>query len=374
VRVVLIVYKKNEIMDRRDFARMTGIGALTLQAFPTVVTAQMISGKNPEIPLGVVNHSLRAWRPNIMELLDFAIKQKLDSVSFNNLRPFESIDDKYLARVKEHAKAHDISIFVGVGGICERSDTFNNTWGDADTLVKEGIRVAKALESPVIGVRIGVLNDRYDKGGIKPRMEEVIKRMKSFRGPVSDAGLKFAFENHAGDMRTEELLDLISETGTDICGAYFDPGNAIYALEDPKPAMEALGKHILCCSARDVVVWQSEDGAIFQWTAIGEGMMDFKHYTSFLSENCPGVPIHLEIISNSPRSLPFLTDEFMEGWPDLKATGLMDFLKLARKGSPIAVAQAPPGMEKKAFDMQNQEEELLRSIKYLREEFGVGLK
>ena len=124
--------------------------------------------------------------------------------------------------------------------------------------------------------------------------------MKSFRGPCLDAGIKFAFENHAGDMRSEELLELIIETGPEICGAFFDPGNAIYAMEDPKEPMELIGKHIVCSQARDVMIWPSEDGADFQWTAVGDGMMDFNHYTKYLSENCPGVPIHVETISNSP--------------------------------------------------------------------------
>ena len=356
---------------------MTGVGALAMHAAPQAFTAGLLNhttGRKPGIPLGVVNHSLRAWSPSVMELIDLAIKQRLDSVSFNNLKPFESLEDGHLSKIKNHADAHEISIYVGVGGISEKSDRFDPGWGDAKTLVKEGIRIAEALGSPVLGVRIGVLDDRYAEGGIQPKMEEVRNLMRSFRGPVLDAGVKFAFENHAGDMRTEELLELIDETGTDICGAYFDPGNAIYAMEDPRPAMEALGKHIICCSARDVVIWQSEEGAIFQWTAVGEGMMDFGHYTNFLQENCPGVPIHLEIISNSPRSIPYLREDYWEGWPDLKASGIIDFLRMARQGKPIDVAKAPAGMDRKEFERQNQMEELLRSIRYLREECGAGLK
>jgi hypothetical protein len=48
---------------------------------------------DPKIPLGVGNHSLRAWRPSAMELIDFAIEHNLDSVQFNTLNPFESIDE-----------------------------------------------------------------------------------------------------------------------------------------------------------------------------------------------------------------------------------------------------------------------------------------
>lgn len=373
------------MMNRRDFSRMTGLGAVALHVTPTLLAGNVPAAKagttpasesvpKLNVPIGIGNHSLRAWRPSAMELIDYAIEHNLDSVQFNTLAPFERRDDAHLKKLKKRAQTHELSIYVGVGGISEKSDKFNDSLGDADTLVQEGIRVAAALGSPILGVRIGVLDDRYSGGGIKPKMEEVIKRMRSFRGAVSDAGIKFAFENHAGDMRTEELLELIEATGTDICGAFFDPGNATYAMEDPKPAMEAVGKHILCCSARDVVIWQTDDGAMFQWTAVGEGMMDYTFYAQFMAEHCPGVPIHLEIISNSPRSIPYLEDAYWDGWPDLKAAGIIDFLKMTRQGQPIDVAKAPAGMDRKSFEMQNQEEEFLKSVNYLRRECGVGLK
>lgn len=362
-------------MNRREFSKIAALGAFAFQSFPAA--ANLVKQENAgslQIPLGVGNHSLRAMRPNAQELLEFAIKNKLDSVQFNTLKPFESLEEKDLTKLKKLAKSNDISIYVGVGSISEKSVSFSDSYGDARSLVAEGISVAKVLGSPILGVRIGLLDDRYTKGGIKPKMDEVAQLMRSFKGPIADANIKFAFENHAGDMRSEELLELIDQTGSNICGAFYDPGNAIYAMEDPKLAMIALGEHIICSQARDVVIWPTDDGATFQWTAIGEGMMDFRFYTEFLSKNCPGVPIHIETISDSPRPIPYLKDEYWEGFPDLKASGIVDFLKLARMGHPIEVAIAPTGVDKKTFEMECQKNDLLKSIDYLRKEFGVGMK
>lgn len=364
-------------MNRRDFTKISGLGAIALHSFPVAVSTMLSEDDHKgslNVPLGISNHSLRAMRPGAMKLIEYAIEQRLDSVQFNTLVPFESLEDDYLAKLKNMAKTNDISIYVGVGSICESSVRFSDSFGDAKSLLKQGIRVARTLGSPIVGVRIGVLDDRYTEGGIKPKMNEVIKLMRSMREAVFDTGIKFAFENHAGDMRSEELLDLINETGTDICGAFFDPGNAIYAMEDPRLAMESIGKHIITCQARDVVIWPSEDGAIFQWTAVGEGMMDFKHFANFLSENCPAVPIHIETISNSPRSIPYLKSEYWKGFPDLPASGIIDFLKLVRMGHPLEVTEAPAGIDKNVFDIENQKSEFLRSAKYLREVCGVGLK
>jgi len=364
-------------MKRRDFAKITGLSALAVHAIPPAATAMIPGyerGGSLNVPLGICNHSLRAWRPNATQLIEFAIEHYLDSVQFNNFSVFESFDDDYMAKLKKLAHRNDISIYVGVGSICETAIRFSDRYGDASTLLEKGIRTAERLDSPIVGVRIGNIDDRYTKGGIDPKIEEVITLMKSMRGPALDAGIKFAFENHAGDMRSEELLELINETGTDICGAFFDPGNAIYAMEDPNIAMEILGKNIIASSARDVMIWASEEGAIFQWTAVGEGLMDFKHYTRFLSENCPGVPIHLETISNSPRPISYLKPEYWDGFPDLKASGIADFLNLVRKGHPIEVAEAPAGTDKKTFDIENQKSEFLKSVKFLRDECGAGLK
>lgn len=363
-------------MNRREFSKISALGTLAFQVFPAAA-ANLVRQKNADslqIPLGIGNHSLRGMSPNAQELLEFAIENKLDSVQFNTLKPFESLDAKHLKKLKKLAKLNDISIYVGVGSISEKSVSFSDRYGNARSLVAEGIRVAKVLGSPILGVRIGLLDDRYTQGGIRPKMDEVAQLMRSFKGPLEDADIKFAFENHAGDMRSEELLDLIDQTGRDICGAFYDPGNAIYAMEDPKLAMEALGEHIICCQARDVVIWPTDEGATFQWTAVGEGMMDFKFFTEFLSKNCQAVPIHIETISNSPRPIPYLKDEYWEGFPDLKASGIVDFLKLVRMGNPIEVAKAPTGTDKKTFEMENQKNEFLRSIKYLREEYGVGMK
>jgi sugar phosphate isomerase/epimerase len=364
-------------MKRREFARMAGLSTLAASTIPSLTSSMVSRGAfagSKGVPLGVANHSLRAMRPNATELIQYAIEHRLDSVQYNTLTVFESFEDDYLAKIKKLAHANDISIYVGVGSICVSSQQFNDRYGDPATLLKTGIKVARALESPIVGVRIGNLVDRYSEGGIQPKIEQVVKLMKSMRGPVLDAGIKFAFENHAGDMRSEELLVLIDETGTDICGAFFDPGNAIYAMEDPRVAMKAVGKHILCSQARDVMIWATDEGATFQWTAAGEGLMDFKHYVQFLSENCPGVPIQIETISNSPRPVPYLRSDYWEGFPDLPASGIVDFLKMVRMGHPIKVAEAPAGTDKKAFDVENQKNELLKTIRYLREECGAGVK
>ena len=145
-----------------------------------------------------------------------------------------------------------------------------------------------------------------------------------------------------------------------------DPGNAVWALEDPMQHLEKLAPHVLCSSVRDYVVWDSDEGATFQWTAIGKGMMDVKTYTETLRKNAPGIPLFVETISNSARSIPYLTPEFLSGFPKLKASEILEFLALSRRGRPLEIEPAPAGMDAKEFDRQHQQTEFENSIRHLR--------
>ncbi len=208
-------------------------------------------------------------------LIEYAIEQKLDSVLLNTLQPFESLETSHLSALSELARANDISIYIGVGSISENSLSFSAHYGNAKALLSEGLRVASALGSPIVGCRIGSMDDRYAPGGIRAHTEAVIKVMQSLGDRARDEGIKFAFENHMGDLRSKELLALINECGSDICGALFDPANALWAMEDPMQALKVLGPEIICTSARDVAIWGVNEGAMFQGVAVGDGLMDY---------------------------------------------------------------------------------------------------
>jgi len=364
-------------MKRREFNKLAGLSALTLHSLPAISSASLFAAETdelPRVPLGVCDHALRTMKVTADQLIDYAIKHRLDAVQLNSFRPLDSRDDAYLGRLREKAAANGIGLYLGAGSISDHSTRFRDSYGTGRELLREGIRVAVALGSPIVVCRIGTMEDRFTEGGIEPHIEAVIKTMTSLRSEALDAGVKFAFENHAGDLRTEELLLLIEETGTDICGAMLDFGNAIWAMEDPINTIERLGSNILCVSVRDVMLWETDDGAIMQWTAAGQGLMDFPLYVKRMAALCPGVPLAVESISNSPRPIPFLTDEFWTGFPNLPASGIADFLKLLRKGQPLEFQEPPKGVDKKTFDIRHQQAELKASLDYLREIRHVGLK
>lgn len=360
-------------LRRRDFVMVTSTVAAAMTARTKPLLA-VDSGDSTRVPLGLDGHSMRGMKWKATQQIEFAAEQRLDAVLLNNLNYFESLEESHLLKLRVLADKHDLQIYVGAGGICENAARFSGKWGDAEEMLATGIRVASTLGSPVVNVKIGSIDDRFLEGGIQPRIDEAVRVLKATRQRAEDAGVKFGFENHAADLRSEELLAAIEEVGTDVCGVMLDPGNGLWAMEDPMLHLQTLSPHVVCNSLRDYMVWQTPEGATFQWTAVGDGLMDVSTYVKTLARSKPGMPVFVESISNSARPIPFLTDEHWKGYPNLKASDITDFLKLCRRGHEIETDQPTAGMDKKEFDRKHQRNEFLKSIDYLRKHCNAGLK
>lgn len=355
-------------MDRREFikaaaAAAVSVGSATLRA--------QTPGGGQRIALGLDAHSLRGMRWQARQLIEYAGQQKLDALLLNTLKPFESLEPEHLRKLKNDAAARGLRIYIGVGSVSEGSTTFSKEHGNAEALLALGVRVATAVGSPVVNGRIGAFPDRSTPGGIEARMEELVRVLKAVRSRAQDAGVKFAVENHAGDLRSEEVLQIIQAAGADVVGVMLDPGNAVWAMEDPMHQLDLLGRHVLCTSVRDYMVWETPEGATFQWTAMGEGLMDVPRFIAQMAKLCPVAPLNLEIISNSPRSIPYLKPEYWDVYPKLRAAGLARFLALSRRGRPIGVVPPPAGADARAFERDQQRSEFERSVAFVRRH-GAG--
>ena len=113
---------------------------------------------------------------------------------------------------------------------------------------------------------------------------------------------------------------------------------------------------------------------MLQWTAMGEGTVDWKRYFARFAELCPDTPVQLEIISGRPIPIPFLRDEFWEAYPKARLREFMKFAALAKRGSPKQPFAIPGDKDAKLAEQEFQKAELERSVKYCKEVLGLGLK
>jgi sugar phosphate isomerase/epimerase len=262
-------------LDRRQFlASMAAAGTL-LTMNQTLKAQENLANK---IPLGFDNFSVRAFGWKIPQLLDYAASQKVDVLLVSDLDSYDSFDDAYLASLKEKATKSGITLQVGTGGICPTSKRAVTKFGTQEEHLALLIKVAKAVGSPVARCYLGSQDDRKVEGGIFKQIESTVEVLKKVRNQAIDAEVKFAVENHAGDMQAWELAELINAAGKDFVGATMDSGNATWTIETPMTNLEILGPYAVTSGMRDSAIWESKEGAFVQWTNMGEGQVHWQNY------------------------------------------------------------------------------------------------
>jgi len=358
---------------RRDFLKTVSTVAAGATLAPaafaqddlTVTRRQLVAPDTMSkkgIKLGLDNFSVRDMKWKAPQLIDYAAQLKTDSLFITDFGPFEQRDDAYLADIRKMAADKGLQIQLGSWSICPTSVRFKKDWGTAEEHLALGIRMAKALGSSVFRVVLGADADRSTPGGINARIADTVKVLKSQRSKAVDAGVKIAVENHAGDMHSTELVRLVEDAGKDYVGVNLDSGNALWTLEDPLQSLENLGRYTVTTSLRDSAVWEYEDGAKVQWTAMGDGYMDLKKYFARFAELCPGVPVHIETISGFSKPFPYLKPDFWKPYSTIPAPDFAKFIALAKKGKPYTAPKS------------DQKNEIERSIKYCQQVLGLGLK
>jgi sugar phosphate isomerase/epimerase len=354
-------------MTRRDFIATTA--GVALASVARAGSAQ--AGRHA---LGLDNFSVRAMGWKAPQLVDYAASLGCDSLFITDLDAFESMDEVALQAIRQQAAAKQLNIQVGTWSIDPTSKAFRPKWGTAEEHLALGIRAARALGSPVLRVVLGTFEDRLTDGGIVPHIEQVVKVCQSQKARAVDAGVRIAVENHAGDMHSTELAQLVEAAGKDFVGVNLDSGNALWTLEDPIDSLRTLAPYVLTTSLRDSAVWETSKGAAVAWTAMGEGQIDLKTYFAAFRELCPGVPVHIETISGFNREFPYLTPEFWKAWPAMPADRFARFVALARQGTSRPTFQAPAGVDRKIAEQTYQRGEIERSLKYCKDVLGLGLR
>jgi sugar phosphate isomerase/epimerase len=351
-------------ITRRVFARTLSSAAAAAALASVPVPGQIPSRR---IRLGMDNFAVRALRLKGRDLLDYAASLNLDTLFITDLPAVGSLEVSDARDLRRYAEDKRLQLLLGSWSICPTSRTFKRDWGTAEEHLALGLKLAGALGSPAFRVVLGSREDRRTPGGIRARIADTVEVLKSQKSLATDLGVKVAVENHAGDMTSGELVDLIEAAGRDWVGANMDSGNAVWTLEDPMESLEKLGPYALTSSLRDSAVWETEKGCKVQWMPMGDGgVVDLKAYFARYAELCPEVAVNIETIGGFAVEFPYLETAFWEAWPDRKAEDLARFIAFVRRGRQVDPYNGNAADRQKA--------DLEKSIRYCRETLGLGVK
>jgi 3-oxoisoapionate decarboxylase len=360
-------------MLRRTFLQ-TAAGA------PVLASASAANAAPTGIRLGYDTYSLRSWRWKAMQHLEYSGKLKLDTIQISSIGDFESLEPAHLAKVKDKARELNITIDAGTGCVCPTSKAWSPKNGTPIEYLTQGLQVAHAVGAKSLRCFMGSGADRTVETPIEKHMEATIQVFKAARSRALDLGVKIALENHAGDMQAWEVKTLIEEAGKDYVAACLDAGNPIWVLEDPVVTMEVLGPLTVTTHLRDSVVYEHPRGACGQWTALGDGNIDWKRFVGLHRKLCPAASMQLEIITGRPpQVLPYLEADFWKPFPKAKASEFARFVDLVKHGQPFSgamvIADVPGNKpaEYLAALKEQQKVDLERSLDYAKKTLGAGI-
>ena len=356
-------------LSRRSFAQsMLGLATTGISALSAM------NSKSQRLLLGFDNFSIRALGWKAHRLIEYSTEHKVDALLFSDLDVYESHDNGYLKEIGQEVKKQKIILHAGTGGICPTSKSFKEKYGTAEEHLRLLIKVARGVGSSVARCYLGSSKDRKTEGGIRRHMDVTIQTLKKVRSQALDAGVRIAVENHAGDMHSRELVELIEKAGPEFVGATIDTGNSTWTLEDPVETFRNLAPYSVCSGIRDSMVWQSHKGAKVQWTAMGDGCVDMKTLFQEWSNACPETPVQIETISGFAKEFPYLEKDFWPPYSTIRADDYSRFLALSRKGRVLSPFSAPEGMDRKKAQQDYQLAELEKSLAYCRKSLGMGRK
>ncbi|MBI4909001.1 MAG: sugar phosphate isomerase/epimerase [Acidobacteria bacterium] len=332
------------------------------------IGAGLAFGQKRSLPVrfGVDLFSVRSQGFTAFQHLDHCAKLGAKVVHFSEIRFMGSLEPEHLKRVRAHAERVGIQIEIGMRSICRTSKAFDPAQGTAEQQLTRMVEAAQLVGSPIVRAFLGTMADRVGPVPMEAHIENTAKAAKAVRSRFSDAGLKLAIENHAGDMQARELKILIEEAGKDFVGACIDSGNPVWALEDPHLTLETLAPYIITSHVRDSAVWKTPDGIAVRWTRMGEGNVGISEWVRRYAELCPGKAMSLEIIVTGVRNYAIYDQKFWDAYRRTPAWEFSRFLTIADRGQPSPYT--PPSKDQA---QQREREDLEASAHWVREHFSI---
>lgn len=147
---------------------------------------------------------------------------------------------------------------------------------------------------------------------------------------LSDLGCHLNIETHE-EITTFELVRLVEDAGPHAFGITFDTANVLCRTEDPVAAAERVAPYTRQSHVRDGALFLDADGAYRFLAPCGTGVIDWPALLRPLVEQSPRLTLSIEGIMGGrwQMPIPFRHPDWAAGHPDLTATDLATFERLA---------------------------------------------
>ncbi len=265
---------------------------------------------------------------DIFKLMDLAVEWQLDGLHITNV-DLQNHDPEHLAAIKKAAEEHELYLEYNCSLNEEFDPRINETF-------KSAVPIAQAIGAKVIKWSLDIRRPNPLYGSqfhpeVMKQLISVVEQIKDALPLYEEAGIRMAVENHT-ETFADEIIWVVEQVAHPLCGACLDNINAFSVLESPEYSDRVLAPYAYCVHFCDNKITRDQDGAHFKGVALGQGDVDCRKTLLQLQ----GAPECLDCIN------------FEVEWEIGEDS--------------IEVAQ------------EKELQACIDSIKYLREELGLGLR
>jgi sugar phosphate isomerase/epimerase len=203
----------------------------------------------------------------------FGFLEKVSEYGLNGLQidpmHLAATDEEYLVTLREEAESRGFFLEYGIMSI-----------GAAE--IRKGIGLCQKLGSTVLRTFIGF--NRYDPAtSVTRELGLALREIASCVHPLEESGVRLAIENH-GDVRSDELVELVEEIGSPHVGICLDVGNSLCVLEEPLSAARRMIPFAFTVHFKDYTIQGTPSGCKITGVPLGEGVLPLSDLYRLIDE------------------------------------------------------------------------------------------
>lgn len=313
--------------------------------------------------VGIDSFTIRELNLDPCRMMDYVEKLGLEGIQFDGLEAGWEYDPEKLKSIKQYAESKGMYAHMSID-FCNPLLTDKPEPIHREHIVRQ-IRACAYAGFKELRTVISFSDERY----IHPipwaeHLSRSAAFISSLRPELEESGCRVNIENH-GDT-TFEIVQLVEQTGPDICGICLDTANTFVNAEDPVLAAKRVAPYTHLTHIKDGILFFSSNGVSRQGKTPGQGVVPFEEIIAILGKYNPQLPLSIED-HKWIFEFGIFDREWMDRNPHLTAYELAQFIRLTRDSEKkLASGEFPEVEVYEAIPYAEQmEERLLFGTRYL---------
>ena len=181
--------------------------------------------------------------------------------------------------------------------------------------------------------------------------------------------VQLAIENHK-DWQTEDLVQILTQLGSEYLGVTLDTGNSIALLEHPDETARVLSNYAMSTHIKDMAVQEYGDGFLLSEVPLGTGILKLEAILNRLERKNPKINFNLEMITRDPLRVPCYTRNYWATFPDANNDRLYQMMRWTRANVVKEMLSLDNRSYAEKIEIEEQNNKL--SIEYAEKSLGLA--